>query len=508
LTDFSKNTMNFPGRINKRKIFGYFFAGLLLVLSAVILRGFFLRQEKPENVTKNFSGILHQKEKLLSEAIEKMKRVSFQQKGEPGIATEQEFQKLYNKEGILLFVYRNDSLIYWSTNSVISPVRLPQKNISDSIYFEKQKNGWYEVVRIRRSSIIYYGQILIKHQYLFENEYLKNNFEKEFNVPDGTEIKLQSGTNPIRSLNGQFLFCLKIPDEPDLPESKGYILFLLYFTGFILLLVSLYKLYLSLEHRFPSKVIFLLSFILDIILIRLFQFYFHLPHVVYESKLFGPASFSTSLLLPSLGDFLVNSILLLFISYIVFRHYPGFQKTYKRKRIVRLTAAIFLLIIIIAGFLIIVDLIHGLVSDSTIPFNLQDISSLDISSILGCFIISAVFLSYFLISVRLFQSVSILTGRTNNSKIKIRGITETSLSRIVLCLIFFSITGTLLLNHFNDSNEKEKRKLLALKLGTTRDALAEVLFSKMEPQILGDSLLSNTAQIQMPKKPKTASSAT
>jgi len=186
LTDFSKNTMNFPERIDKRKIFGYFFAGMLLILSAVILRGFFSRQEKPENVTNFFSAVLHQKEKLLSQAIEKMKGFSFQQKGEPGFVSEQDFQNLYKNEGILLFVYRDDSLVYWSTNSVICPIKLPQKSISDTLFFEKQKNGWYEVIRKKRFSITYYGQILIKHQYLFENEYLKNDFEKGFNVPDGT----------------------------------------------------------------------------------------------------------------------------------------------------------------------------------------------------------------------------------------------------------------------------------------------------------------------------------
>lgn len=481
--------MVFSQGIDKRKIFGYFFAGTFLVLLAVILNGIFSRQENPEKVTNQFSRVLHQKEKLLSEAIEKMKGISFQQKGEPRVKMEQEFQKLYKEDGILLFVYENDSLVYWSTNSVSSPLIMTRNNLADTSYFEKQMNGWYEVIRKKQSSRILIGQILIRHQYLFENEYLKNDFEKGFRVPEGTETDPGIGKNAISGYGGKFLFCLKIPDDPALTDSQVFVLFLLYLAGFILLLVSLYKLYFHIEHLFPSRLLFLSSFILDVLLIRLFQFYFHQPDVLYASKLFGPVSFSSSLLLPSLGDFLVNSILLLFISYVVFRHYPGFLKIRKRKMIIRVTTAFFLLLLILAGFLLVVKLIHDLVVNSTIPFNLQNISSLDISSIIGCFIISALFLSFFLVSVRLFQSVYDLFGMTHSQKNRKKRITETSLSGVVLYLIFFAITGTLILNHFNDSIEKEKRKLLALKLGTTRDAMAELLFSKTEPRILGDPLL-------------------
>jgi two-component system nitrogen regulation sensor histidine kinase NtrY len=267
-----------------------------------------------------------------------------------------------------------------------------------------------------------------------------------------------------------------------------FIIFLLYLAGFILLLVSIYKLYCRLEHRFPSRVLFLLSFTIDVILIRVIQFYFHLPKVLYDSKLFGPESFSSSHLLPSLGDFLVNSILLVFVSYVFFRHYPGFMKTQKRKKTLRKTVAVFLLLLTLAGYFAILEVIQDLVVNSTIPFNLQNISSLNILSIVGYFIISAVFLSSFLIGIRLFQSFFDLTGIRDIYNNKRKRVSDTSLSRIVLYLIFFSVTGTLVMNHFNDSIEKEKRKLLALKLGTTRDALAELMFSKTEQKILSDSL--------------------
>jgi two-component system nitrogen regulation sensor histidine kinase NtrY len=468
---------------------GYFSASLLMIFLAVILRVFFSFQDRPEKITEKFSSVLHTREQTLSQAMERMKNTSFQKSFSDRPALEREYQELYNKQGILLFVYESDSLSFWSSNSASCPDRISADSVKDTGYFEKQKNGWYEVVWKKENSKVYIGQILIKREYLFENEYLKNNFEHGFKVPAGTGIETRTGPNPVYSSDGRFLFCLKIPDNPEIPPVKLFVLFLLYLSGFILFLVSVYKLYCATEQFFPTKQLFLLSFILDILLLRLLQFYFRIPGVLYDSKIFGPGSFSSSHLLPSLGDFLVNSILLLFLAYVFFRHFPGFEKTRERSRVIRYTIAFLLLIITAAGFLGIVKIFHDLVVNSTIPFNLQDISSLDFSSFVGCFIIATIFLSYFLVAIRLLQSVRLLIGiRTVQDNRRKQG-SVASLPWIVLYIIFFSVTGTLILNHFNASIEKEKRMLLALKLGTARDPLAELMFSKAEQEILSDSLL-------------------
>ncbi len=183
--------------------------------------------------------------------------------------------------------------------------------------------------------------------------------------------------------------------------------------------------------------------------------------------------------------------MLLFISYVFFRHYSWFLKPQKRNKKKKILVAFSLLFLVLAGFFVILEVIHDLVVNSTIPFDLQDISSLDFSSILGCFIISTIFLSFFLVAIRLGQSIFNLLGIKNIKITNREKIADISLSRIVLYLIFFSITGTFILNYFNESIEKEKRKLLALKLSTTQDALAELMYSKTEQKILSDSLLMN-----------------
>jgi hypothetical protein len=286
--------MNFLKGIDLGKAAGYFSAALLIIFLAVILRAFFSFQDRPGKITEKFSSILHAREKTLSIAMERMKNLSFQKGFSNRSAIERENQELYDKEGILLFVYEGDSLSYWSSNSASCPDRISSDLVKDTGYFELQKNGWYEVVIKKDNSKVYIGQILIKRQYLFENEYLKNNFKNGFRVPAGTGIENRIGPSPVYSSDGRFLFCLKIPDNPELPPLKLFVLFLLYLSGFVLFLVSIYKLYCATEQLFPSKQLFLLSLILDVLLIRLIQFYFRLPGILYDSKIFGPGSFTLS----------------------------------------------------------------------------------------------------------------------------------------------------------------------------------------------------------------------
>ena len=474
-----------------KKIPGYFLLGIFLIFLAIIVREIFSRQDRPQIVTERVSKVLHKKEKLLSDAFRKCEGISFLKNDKKLLDLESEFQVLQKKHGIDLFIYENDSLVYWSSNTVSCPEKLSTKAITDTDYFEKQKNGWYELIRKKGFNKIYVGQILIKKQYLFENEYLKNEFEQTFKVPAGTDIDLSPSGTSIFTSGDRFLFSLKIPATSELSQFEIAILFLIYIAGFILILVSVYKAYCRIERYFKSRILFILCFTIDVIIIRILQFYFHLPHVLYNSKLFGPGFFSSSFFLPSLGDLLVNCVIILIISYVFYKHYSGFVKIDQLKRFTRIGIAITQSLIILVGFLAILEVIHSLVVNSTIPFNLQDISSLDFSSILGCLIIAMIFLSFVLVTIRLVQSISILIGIQSIHSNKEKRSNAISLSKVVIYLILFSISGTFILNSFNESVEKEKRKLLALKLSISRDALAELMYSNTEQKILNDSTIRN-----------------
>ena len=473
----------------KKEISAYFLAGVVFIVFAVLVRYAFLKDCQPENIVRNFASDLHHKENLLSGQIKKVSAENFLKQENKRTSHAREFQELFEKEGIILLIYQNDSLIFWSTNMVPGPEKISGFTGNASFYLEKQQNGWYEIMPFKDSALTYVGKILIKHSYPFENEFLKNDFATGFNIPEQTELSTHAGRYNIYSSGGKFLLSLKIRADSELSQTRTNTLFLIYIIGFLLLLVALYKLYCYFGKIFQSAWWFLLSFIVDVIILRLIQFYFQIPYILYNSSLFGPGSFSSSHLLPSLGDFLVNSILLLFISYVVYLHYPGVPKLKNRKKSLRILLVMFLAGIIALCFFATLIGIRELVVNSTISINLQNISSLNFSSILGFLIISFIFLSFFLVGRRFYESVRDLLNFTDPIIEQKREKRSLSLVQMVSILIFFSITANITLNYFNDSVEKEKRKLLALKLGTPRDSMAESLFSKVEQEIVKDSVL-------------------
>ena len=488
MTIFQKK-MIFLNENRKTKIAAWFLTGVLLILLAVWIRSIFNQEDRPGTISENFENVLHHKENILKDEIKKLSRENFLQHESKRASRAREFQVLFEKEGIILLLYQNDSLVFWSSNMAPCPEKLIKFQEAKTFYLDKQQTGWYEVIYTRDSNRVYVGKILIRHFYPFENEYLKNDFGPGFTVPDGTEINSQAGRNNIYSSNGNFLVNLIIPGNVNLSQPRSFLLFILYLTGFLFLLAGLYKLYCYFENIFPNPWWFLLSFAIDVILLRLIQFYFRLPGVLYDSWLFGPGSFSSSHFLPSLGDFLVNSLLLLFISYVFFRHYPGIVNVRSWKKRHRILLVALLICLILYGFLLNFVVIRDLVINSTIPFNLQNISSLDFSSLLGFIIISACFLSFFLVGIRLLESVWDLLKPGSGNEDQKNKRPNITLTHILFYLILFSIAGTYTLNHFNGSVEKEKRKLLALKLGSPRDPMAEILFSKVEQEIMKDSVL-------------------
>ena len=85
------------------------------------------------------------------------------------------YSELYKTEGIGLYAYKNDSLIYWSDNEpAIDLIDLNIKSFSEII---KLRNGWYECLTItnrKSDNISVFALIKLKTEYDFENKYLKN----------------------------------------------------------------------------------------------------------------------------------------------------------------------------------------------------------------------------------------------------------------------------------------------------------------------------------------------
>jgi two-component system, NtrC family, nitrogen regulation sensor histidine kinase NtrY len=454
--------------ITKNKALHYLLGSLLLILCAILLQNYFYHQNDQKNIRENFINVLLKKELLLKDYLKKIKTFNLSLTDSVKIAIVTEFQKLYAEENIAVYVFQKDSLVFWSTNAIpLSENLITKKQSSPEI--EKFQNGWYEIIREIDSSRMYVGLILLQHQYTFQNDFLQNSFQKEFPVPAGTKIVADTIGTGINTKLGKYGIDLQFPEKITLSEQSVFLLFVLYFAGLIFFFISIYFVYKQLGFVGNKKWILLLGFSIDVILIRFLIFYFRIPHVIYDSAFFSPDDFSSSMFLPSLGDFFVNSILLLLISYIWFVHFPV-STTLKPKGIsAKILGAFIRLVILAGGFIFYTAVIRELVLNSTIPLTLQNISSLSFSSIFAFIIIAAVVVSYLLIA---FRVAGFYSARNFG-----------------IAIVLLAIAATICLNHYNAVIEKEKRKLLAVKLSIERDPIAEMLFSKHEYNLLNDRVL-------------------
>ncbi len=400
-----------------------------------------------------------------------------------------DFFTLESEQGISVFKYHRDTLAFWSSNVAYLSRKLLIRE-GESKTPVKLKNGWYEAIQIADSANVYVGLIRVKNQFTFENDYLKNDFLADYQVPDGTTLSLKKTTQTGVLNTETSIFHLDPPDNLEATEQELALLFILYITSFLLLLAALYHLYCEIDFFRKRQWLLLSGFILDIILFRFLTQYFRTPSVLYDSMLFGPSWYSCSALLPSLGDLFVNSLILLVVSYILSIRIPALLNIKGKNTALRVTLTIVAGFIMVAGFIGCLYLVRSLVTDSTIPLSLQNIMVLNPVSIAALVIIATVFTSYLLLfNCFLKILLSQFSGVSPKAETVVSGVPSFSGKALMAALVVLSVAATLVLNTYNERKEKEKRSLIAVKISMNRDPIAEMLFATTEEHLRSDNLL-------------------
>jgi signal transduction histidine kinase len=268
----------------------------------------------------------------------------------------------------------------------------------------------------------------------------------------------------------------------------------------------------------------LLAFILDVAIVRAIQFYFKFPGVLYESDLFSPIYYASSVVLQSLGDFFINVILVLQVSWFTFRGLGTYKAVQLRKPILKHTILAFGVLAIGLFYHLANVYIRSLIVNSSLSLGfdgLFKISSLSlicftiiaailfaflflfytlnkwiyqsgnkpIYYLIGGLVISGFYMIYSLFDseLNLFQPIILATvfiiyyfqhPRQDDVKIK--------LSQTLLFVFLLSVLANFSLNLYNSHKEKEKRRLMALHLSEYRDSLAEYKFGQVSNEIMLD----------------------
>ncbi len=325
---------------------------------------------------------------------------------------------LYKEEGIALYVYTNDSLVFWSDNQPAVDLYAYAKT-SNNYYFASEsatpdlttdsdtgsfnvqlikiRNGWYECIKQKDRTHIkctVAALILIKPEYDFENSYINNHFSSWLRLPLSTELKTEFNyANPsIKSKFGKTLF--EIYRSDGLHKRKSINVYTIIFaiiSGFLFLLFF----FSFLRNRIKNKIVLLFIFTSFCFVARTGMIYFKYPGIFYNNILYDANIFAnaSSFYFSYMGDVVFNSILIFMVAGFMYKLNYDFTR---RSRAFNLTALFFSTFFIFFLYFNIPILIDSLVNNSTISYNINELFNFKWLSLLGLLSVALLLFSFYL----------------------------------------------------------------------------------------------------------------
>lgn len=427
------------------------------------------------------------------------------------------------KQGITFNIFQGDSLIYWTSSETAFNDSLPKVS-ADNNLIKKLPTGWYMIKQMNTDSLTLVGYILIKQVYPYHNKYLRDHFPNDFKLPPDFLVHPQRASNPVydvKDSNNRFLFSLEPTGELVTPEHDLFFPSGLYFIALLFFLIyTVQILNLRLPIRGPAKI--LLSIVIA------FGIYYLVnqldrPAIFEYLRLFSPVYFAAGSWLPSLGEFFLLSILLLYVALVFFRSLD--VKDFQHPKWGKISL---LLPFLFAAFYFTfsIFLFQILILNSSINFEFYQEMRISLPNVLGFISLVLQCLGFLLIALRLrfiarnilslnqylvtavisallALGVFILGGHAVNwfpFTFYIIVITalyfiryDSLLKYRTTFLVVYSLLAALLFDHMLFVHVKTRntniQKVLAVNLASERDPAAELFLSDLEPRLHRDTLL-------------------
>ena len=366
------------------------YAAILFIIASVV-ESYLSGLKSYEIDSARIEKLLHSKEEGLDSAVSEIKKLfktGENLRKENNIYLIDKQLNSLKDNGLSVLVYKNDTLCYWSNNSAANDKLFSQSALNNRIV--NINNAWYELRTYFDNEYTYAGLIFLKNKYNFSNKYLKNEFPEEFNLGASVQISMipLSYGFDISDNDGKYLFSLVPTNSYDSDGENFNIVGVLFFLALIMLMAFFYSYAINLSSTEKNNVKFI-GLIGLIILLRIIMLALKIPTNVYSLDFFDPVYFSSTALFPTLGDFIVNSVVILTLILITFKFFDYIklkEKIQNASKATKITTAI--VIVLLAGiiFFPLYILAEQLVFNSRIPFTLNNITSLDIFSFAGILI--------------------------------------------------------------------------------------------------------------------------
>lgn len=307
---------------------------------------------------------------------------------------------------VYLFVYKGDSLLFWNNNALVST---PRDSVAGAIALFHNRNGVYLRRVVQHNGFTVIGLSPIQITYPMENDYLHSHFVASDNIPESTQIL---STKPATLGNyypiiidnkvvGYVAFSMG-----DLQKWTPDINMIVLLVAAILTALAWLQLMAVHLNRNRSPLVSFAMLFSVIMALRIATYIWGMPFHLDALTLFSPLLYASSKLLPSLGDLIVNILLVLWVVVFIARHtsYRTFF-THKLSLVARWAYAVLFSVAITALLVFMLGQIKSLIRDSTISFDVTHVSTLSMFSVMGLVTIlimgTITFTVFYLINIQL-----------------------------------------------------------------------------------------------------------
>jgi signal transduction histidine kinase len=475
----------------------------------------------PDKIIQLSEKALHQKEKKVKEQL-----IQFQEYLKTKNPKElfelhnQNFINLFNEEGIVYLVYQNDSLIYWSDNSPSVEEYMKEVCLDNSV--AKLKNGYYEIIKEDSglgNMYAIYGLVLLKHQFSYQNTYLKNTFFKDYYLPDDTEVLEKGEENyyELKNSDGKPLIHLKFSkDKYRIYTIINWLSIVFYFTTLVFFFFFLKQVIWKIKTNRSFKFLILL---ITVVIIRLLLIHFRIPEAIYSTDLYNALIFgdAESTWFGYIGDILIHSVLICWFSFIIYSEFGNLSFSKKQTRITFLALGVIGLTLFL---FFIQHLTKSAVINSSVTLQITQLFKLNLISYLVFTSILLLYISFFIGSLVLInQLIKSFVIKTKTYYILIvlccliflavlpfnnfncllwmlslliyliiikSKFDELSFLNSIIIAILFSIIISYQFYYYNEEKELALNSSIAEKIAEREDAIAENLYSDLRKNLLED----------------------
>ncbi len=406
---------NFYQQVVKKNVF-FFLGAAWLFTIAFIIDNYWYSSSSAKYLRKNIESDIQQQEKDFDELLKDtalLSRMADQR------YTETELNNLTDKKTYFIFLYNitdtaNKDLRFWNTQLILPNTSLIHGTEINELV--KLANGQYECVRRQVTieadrKLVAIALIPVRREYYLGFANLKKEF---VNYPQGEKsvsISAAQTDYPVKSITGKTLFFLqaKFISEKD---NTNWLTITLNIIAILLLLIIVHNAahYFSIAYGYLVGIFFLIGIVL---LLRGLTYFFPSVLNLRQYDLFDPVIYSSSLVLSSLGDLLINAFLFCWIVLFIRREVGEKRFSLSKKKSWYWVALILPVILLVVTTFVFASIIKSLIADARISFNVINFFSLvNINSLGGFIVLATLSLSFFFLSQVILQLISPLLKKS------------------------------------------------------------------------------------------------